>query len=75
MEKIRINLVNPQELLAIPGVDQVKADLILRHRVEHGPISNPAGLTTVLGLGLASTALDRNRLRPAHDSATESAGG
>jgi DNA uptake protein ComE-like DNA-binding protein len=75
MAKIQINLVNPQELLTIPGIDQAKADLILRHRADHGPIGDAAELAIVVGPGLAPAALERIDFAPAGESATESAGG
>ena len=36
MEKTRINLANPQELLEIPGFHQDESDTIVRHRTAHG---------------------------------------
>ena len=49
MEKTRINLANPQELLEIPGLHQAESDTILQHRAAHGPIGNAAELRTILG--------------------------
>jgi hypothetical protein len=49
MEKTRINLANPQELLEIPGLHQGDSDTIVRHRAAHGPIGNAAELRKILG--------------------------
>ena len=49
MDKTRINIANPQELLEIPGVDSTGRDAILRHRAEHGPIRNAQELAQLLG--------------------------
>ena len=49
MERTRINLANPQELLEIPGLHQAESDTILRHRAEHGPIGDAVELRIVLG--------------------------
>ncbi len=57
MDKIRINLANPQELLEIPGIDRVKADTVVRFRVEHGPIKDAAQLTRILGRETVTAAL------------------
>ena len=76
MGKTRINLANPQELLEIPGLDGVQIGAILRHRVEHGPITDPSELTKLLGPGcLTRATLAHIDFAPAGESATESAGG
>ena len=49
MDKTRINVANPQELLEIPGVDPVGRDAILRHRAQHGPIRSALELAQLLG--------------------------
>jgi len=49
MEKIRINLANPQELLELPGLYRAESDAIVRHRAEHGPIRDATELTQILG--------------------------
>ena len=49
MDRMLINLANPQELLEIPGLDRRKAEAILRHRAEHGPIRDAAELGRILG--------------------------
>jgi DNA uptake protein ComE-like DNA-binding protein len=49
MEKVRVNLANPLELLEIPGIDRAKADAIVRFRAEHGPIRDAGELAKVLG--------------------------
>ena len=49
MEKTRINLANPQELLEIPGLHQDESDTIIRYRAAHGPIGDAAELRIILG--------------------------
>ncbi len=49
MDKTRINLANPQELLEIPGLHQAESDAIVRHRAAHGPIAGAAELKKILG--------------------------
>ena len=76
MAQIRINLVNPHELLEIPGIDAPKVRAILDHRVEHGPIQDARELAMILGVdGVSDAALARIDFAPAEESATESAGG
>src|SRR3989442_1064635 len=38
MDKTRINLANPMELLELPGMNQARSGAIVRHRPEHGPL-------------------------------------
>jgi competence protein ComEA len=57
MHRTRINLANPQELLELPGISQAAADAIIRHRAEHGPVSDAAELTQILGPGIVTPAL------------------
>jgi DNA uptake protein ComE-like DNA-binding protein len=37
---VRINLVNPQELLELPGIGANQAAAFVTFRVEHGPIQD-----------------------------------
>jgi len=57
MEKTRINLANPQELLELPGIDQPKREAILRHRKENGPIKGPSELAAIVGRDAVTPAL------------------
>ena len=57
MEKIRINLANPKELLELPGLHQAAGDAIVRHRAQHGPISGATELTQILGSQVVTPAL------------------
>jgi DNA uptake protein ComE-like DNA-binding protein len=75
MGKTRINLAHPLELLEIPDFDSVKVDAVVRYRVEHGPISSPAELATILGTAVPGSMLERIDFAPAGESVTESAGG
>jgi DNA uptake protein ComE-like DNA-binding protein len=75
MEKTRINLANPQELLEIPGLRQTESDAIIRHRVAHGPIADAAELRTILGRETVTPALlDRVDFQPAEATAAEAPG-
>ena len=56
MHRTRINLANPQELLELPGIRQAEADAIIRHRAQHGPISDAAELMQILGPGIVTPA-------------------
>src|SRR5207245_11625382 len=49
MDKTRINLANPQELLELPGLHEAAGDAIVRHRGQHGPIGDAIALTQILG--------------------------
>lgn len=47
MTKVRINLVNPKELLELSGIGPTEADAIIALRAQDGPIrdaSEPAGI-------------------------------
>ena len=75
MDKVRINLANPQELLEIPGLDRSGVDAIVRHRSAHGPIRNADELARVLGSRrLGSEALARLDFDPALATAPEAPG-
>lgn len=75
MGKTRINLANPYELAAVPEFDSPTVHTILRHRAEHGPISGPEELATILGVDLSETLVQCLDFSPAEEAATESAGG
>ena len=75
MDKIRINLANPQELCELPGLDTAKRDAILRHRQENGPIVDAADLGELLGPDAVTLALlDRIDFAPADTTAPEAPG-
>ena len=75
MEKTRINLANPQELLEIPGIDQAASDVIVRHRGQHGPITDAAELTQVLAPQAVTPALlEHVDFQPAIATAAEAPG-
>lgn len=75
MDRTRINLANPQELLEIPGLDRMTADAILRHRAEHGPIRDAAELAKILGsTNLTSDLLRHVDFEPADSTAPEAPG-
>lgn len=75
MEKTRINLANPQELLEIPGLRQAESDTIVRHRVAHGPIGDAAELSRILGRETVTPALlEHVDFQPAGATAAEAPG-
>jgi helix-hairpin-helix protein len=75
MNRTRINLANPDELLEIPGIDRAQADAILRHRAQHGPIENVTQLEKVLGgATLTPAGLERVDFEPADGTAPEAPG-
>jgi len=47
--RVRVNLVNPQELLELPGISEAEVEMIIRFRREHGPIENEQQFGTILG--------------------------
>lgn len=57
MDKTRINLANPQELLELPGVHQAASEAIVRHRGQHGPIIDAIELMQILGPEIVTPAL------------------
>jgi Helix-hairpin-helix motif len=70
----RINLVNPAELLELPGIGPEQAGAILRFRAEHGPI-NPDDLAKILGAWPIAQALwERADFDPAESTAPEAPG-
>ena len=75
MGRTRINLANPQELLEISGIHQAGGDAIVRHRAQHGPISDGAELTRILGAEMVTPALLADvDFQPAEDTAAEAPG-
>lgn len=71
MHQTRINLANPRELLELPGIHQVAGDAVIRHRAEHGPISDAAELTQILGPEMDTPTL-LSSLTAAHTSSSHS---
>jgi DNA uptake protein ComE-like DNA-binding protein len=57
MDKTRINLANAQELLELPGIHPAAGDAIVRHRVQHGPISDAMELRQIFGPEMVTPAL------------------
>lgn len=45
---VRVNLVNPDELLELPSIGAEQAQAILRFRAEHGPIQDADQLAQIL---------------------------
>ena len=75
MDKTRINLANQQELLELPGIHHAAGDAIVRHRVQHGPISDAMELTRILGPEMVTpTLLEHVDFEPAGATAAEAPG-
>jgi DNA uptake protein ComE-like DNA-binding protein len=75
MEKTRINLANPQELLEIPGLHQAESDTLVRHRAAHGPIGDATELSEILGRETVTPALlEHVDFQPAEATAAEAPG-
>jgi DNA uptake protein ComE-like DNA-binding protein len=75
VDKTRINLANPQELLELPGIHQDTGDAIIRHRAQHGPITNAMELTKILGPQMVTpTLLAHVDVQPAESTAAEAPG-
>lgn len=75
MDKTRINLANPQELAALPGLPLGGRDAIVRHRAEHGPIRDAEELARVLApLTITPALLAHVDFEPAEPTAAEAPG-
>jgi DNA uptake protein ComE-like DNA-binding protein len=72
--KVRINLANPMELRELPGIGPAEAELIIRFRAEHGPITGPPQLTTILGSQVAECVLPDVDFAPSEATAPEAPG-
>lgn len=51
VQKVAINSATLEQLDAIPGLGKKKAQAVLDHIAQHGPIQNKADLTQVKGIG------------------------
>ena len=49
--KININTATAQELTALPGIGQAKAEALVQHRVANGPFKTVDELNDVKGIG------------------------
>jgi Helix-hairpin-helix motif len=75
MDKTRINLANALELLELPGLQQAGSDAIIHHRAQHGPITDAAELTQILGCTAVTPALLAHvDFQPAAATAAEAPG-
>ena len=73
--RVRINLVNPAELLELPGIGPEQAGAILRFRAEHGPIKDPEDLARILGAWpIAQAIWERVDFAPAESTAPQGPG-
>ena len=75
LNKTRINLANPAELLELPGIGPEQARAILRFRAEHGPITGPDQLGKILGpWPIAEAIWEHIEFDPADSTAPEAPG-
>lgn len=75
MDKTRINLANPRELLEIPGIDPARGEAILRHRAQNGPIKDALELAQIVGPeALTPALLEHVDFSPAAPTAPEAPG-
>jgi hypothetical protein len=73
--KVRVNLVNPAELLELPGIGPEQARAILEFRAEHGPICDAGQLAKILRAWPVAEALwERVEFDPAESTAPEAPG-
>jgi len=73
--KVRVNLVNPGELLELPGIGPREATAIVQFRAEHGPITTPMELSRVLDSAPMSESLwERMDFAPSDTTAQEAPG-
>ena len=75
MDRVRLNLANPQELLEIPGIARAEAEAIIKFRAEHGPIADARQLSRLLGRDqLSEAVLAHIDFEPADVTAPEAPG-
>ena len=72
--KVRINLANPMELQELAGIGSAEAEMILRFRAEHGPITDLPQLATILGTRVAEAVAPQVDFAPAEATAPEAPG-
>ena len=73
--RVRVNLMNPAELLALPGIGPEQVRAILKFRVEHGPIQDAGQLATILRAWPVAKAIwERVEFDPANGTAPEASG-
>ena len=73
--RVRVNLVNPAELLELPGIGPEQAQAILEFRAEHGPIQDAGQLAKILRAWPVAEAIwERVAFDPADGTAPEAPG-
>ena len=73
--RVRINLVNPAELLELPGIGPDQARAILEFRAEHGPIQDAGQLAKILRPWPVTEAIwERVDFDPSESTAPEAPG-
>ena len=73
--RVRVNLVNPAELLELPGIGPEQAQAILDFRVEDGPIRDAGQLATILRAWPVAEAIwERVDFDPSESTAPEAPG-
>ena len=75
LNRVRVNLVNPAELLELPGIGPEQAQAILMFRAEHGPIQDVGQLAKILCAWPVNEAIwERVVFDPADSTAPEAPG-
>jgi DNA uptake protein ComE-like DNA-binding protein len=74
VNKVRINLANSLELQELPGVGPAEANVIVKFRSEHGPITGEPQLATILGKRVADAVSPRVDFEPAETTSPEAPG-
>jgi DNA uptake protein ComE-like DNA-binding protein len=74
VNKVRINLANQMELRELPGIGPAEAEMIIRFRAEHGPITGSPQLATILGPHVAEAVSPQVDFAPAEATAPEAPG-
>ena len=73
--RVRVNLASTQELLELPGLGPSEAELIVKFRAEHGPITDVDQLTRLLsGHPIAGALEERVDFSPSDGTAPEAPG-
>ncbi len=61
-EKLNINRASQEQLVCLPGVGPVLAQMIIEHRAKNGPFYNLSELTEILGIGEAKFEMVKERI-------------
>ena len=62
IQPVNINTANVEQLAALKGIGELKAQAIVAYRDHHGKFTSPEELTKVKGIGEATLASNRQLL-------------